>query len=53
MVKYEKHSPMYYFSILESALERSSVTIYNYIMIMQGKDYVILSFFINILRLYN
>lgn len=37
---------MYYFSILESALERSSVTIYNYIMIMQGKDYVILSVFL-------
>lgn len=32
---------MYYLKVV---LRRSSVTIYNYIMIMQGEDYVILSF---------
>lgn len=40
--------------ILESALEKkSSVTMYNYIMIMQGKDYVILSFILNVIQLQN
>lgn len=35
---------MHYFPYLKGLSIRSSVTIYNYIMIMQGKDYVILSF---------
>lgn len=40
---------MYYLPHLKVLQRQSSVTIYNYIMIMQGKDYVILSFIINIL----
>lgn len=45
---------MLYFSILESALEKkSSVPMYNYIMIAQGKDYVILSFILNVIQLQN
>lgn len=49
ILKNAKHTPMYYLPHLKVLQRQSSVTIYNYIMIMQGKDYVILSFIINIL----